>query len=262
MSFVQKYGPWAVIAGGSEGVGVAFADQLAAEGINLLLIARNAEKLDEVAAALKARHPVQVRTAAIDLTSDDMVEQVAGASSDLDVGFLLYNAGAASGPKLVVDQSPQDIMHLIRLNTVGQTMLARHFGKSMAERGCGGIILVGSGGAHAGCYQLAVYSAVKAYTMTFAEGLWAELHPKGVDVAALMIGRTRTPALERSEYGQDSEVAAAEPDDMARFALANLIDGPVLVPPELQASFLALRAMPRRQAVETMTRALSSQTSK
>jgi uncharacterized protein len=256
MSFVQKYGPWAVIAGGSEGVGVAFADQLAAEGINLLLIARNAEKLDEVAAALKARHPVQVRTAAIDLTSDDM------ASSDLDVGFLLYNAGAASGPKLVVDQSPQDIMHLIRLNTVGQTMLARHFGKSMAERGCGGIILVGSGGAHAGCYQLAVYSAVKAYTMTFAEGLWAELHPRGVDVAALMIGRTRTPALERSEYGQGSEVAAAEPDDIARFALANLADGPVLVPPELQASFLALRAMPRRQAVETMTRALSSQTSK
>ena len=157
---------------------------------------------------------------------------------------------SSSGPKLVVDQSSQDIMHLIRLNTIGQTMLARHFGKSMAERGRGGIILVGSGGAHAGCYQLAVYSAVKAYTMTFSEGLWAELHPNGVDVAALMIGRTRTPALERSEYGQDSEVAAAEPDDIARFALANLADGPVLVPPELQASFLALRAMPRRQAVQ------------
>ena len=261
-TFAQKYGPWAVIAGGSQGVGVAFAEQLSAAGINLLLIARNAAKLDEVAAAIRKQHSVQVRTAAIDLTADDMVEQVATVSDDLDVGFLLYNAGAASGPKLVIDQSPKDIMHLIRLNTIGQTMLARHFGKAMAARGRGAIVLVGSGGANAGCYQLAVYSAVKAYTMTFAEGLWAELQPSGVDVAALMIGRTRTPALERSLYGQDSDVAAAEPDDIARFALANLANGPVLVPPELQASFLALRAMPRRQAVETMTRALSSQTSK
>lgn len=260
--FAEKYGPWAMIAGGSEGVGVAFAEQLATAGVNLLLIARNAGKLDEVAAAVKAKYNVQVRTATIDLTADDMVEQVAAVSRDLEIGFLLYNAGAASGPKLVIDQSQQDIMHLIRLNTIGQTMLARHFGKRMAARGHGGIVLVGSGGANAGCYQLAVYSAVKAYTMTFAEGLWAEMQPSGVDVAALMIGRTRTPALERSLYGQDSVVSAAEPDDIARFALANLTNGPVLVPPELEASFIALRAMPRRQAVETMTRALSSQTRK
>lgn len=262
MNLAAKYGPWAVIAGGSEGVGVSFAEQLAAAGINLLLIARNAAKLDDVAASIRTQHSVQVRTAAIDLTADDMVEQVAAASSDLDVGFLLYNAGAASGPKLVVDQSPQDIMHLIQLNTIGQTMLARHFGKDMAARGRGAIVLVGSGGASAGCYQLAVYSAVKAYTINFAEGLWAEMQPSGVDVAALVIGRTRTPALERSEYGQDSPVPAAEPDDIARFALANLDQGPVLVPPQLEASFLALRAMPRRKAVETMTRALSSQTRK
>jgi uncharacterized protein len=158
--------------------------------------------------------------------------------------------------------SPEDIMHLIRLNTIGQTMLARHFGQAMAARGRGGIVLIGSMGANAGCYQLAVYSAVKAYTMTFCEGLWAELQPAGVDVAALMIGRTRTPALERSEYGKDSGVPAAEPDDIVRFAFANLANGPVLVPLELEAAFLALRAMPRRQAVETMTRALAPQTSR
>jgi short-subunit dehydrogenase len=262
MAVAAKYGPWAVIAGASEGLGVSFAEQLAAAGINIILIARNAQKLDEVAAMLVDRFAVQVRKAVIDLTSDDMVERVAAASEDVDVGFLLYNAGAVSGPKLVIDQGREEIMHTIRLNTIGQTMLAQHFGQKMVARGRGGIVLVGSGGAHAGCYQLAVYSAVKAYTMTFAEGLWAEMQPSGVDVAALMIGRTRTPALERSEYGQDSGVAAAEPDDIARFALANLENGPVLVPPELQAAFLAMRAMPRRQAVETMTRALAPQTSK
>jgi uncharacterized protein len=260
--FAAKYGPWAVIAGASEGLGVSFAEQLAATGINLILIARNAAKLDEVAVAIAARHAVQVRTAVIDLTSEDVVERVAAASDDVEVGYLLYNAGAVSGPKFVIDQTSQEIMQIIRLNTIGQTMLARHFGQKMVARGRGGIVLVGSGGANAGCYQLAVYSAVKAYTMTFAEGLWAEMQPSGVDIAALMIGRTRTPALERSEYGQDSGVMAAEPDKIARFALANLANGPVLVPPELEAAFLALRAMPRRKAVETMTRALAPQTSK
>jgi uncharacterized protein len=262
IDFADKYGPWAVIAGASEGLGVSFAEQLAAAGINLILIARNAEKLNEVAGAIADRRAVQVRTAVIDLTADDVVEHVAAASKDVEVGFLLYNAGAVSGSKFVIDQSPQEIMHIIRLNTIGQTMLARHFGKKMVARGRGGIVLVGSGGANAGCYQLAVYSAVKAYTMTFAEGLWAEMQPAGVDVAALIIGRTRTPALERSEYGRESGVAAAEPDDIARFALASLETGPVLVPPELEAAFAALRAMPRRKAVETMTRALAPQTSK
>jgi uncharacterized protein len=261
--FAERYGPWAVIAGGSEGLGVAFAEQLAAAGINILLVARSDEKLEAAALSLNSRYPVEVRTATIDLASDTMVEQVAAASEGLDVGFLLYNAGAASGPKLLIEQEEAEIMHLIRLNTIGQTLLARHFGAAMAKRGRGAIILVGSGGASAGCYQLAVYSAVKAYTINFAEGLWAELNLLGVDVAALVIGRTRTPALERSEYGQGTDVPpAAEPDDIARFALANLDQGPVLVLPAVEKGFLALRAMPRRQAVETMTRALAPQTAK
>ncbi len=260
MNLAHKYGPWALIAGASEGLGVAFAEQLAAAGFNLLLIARSATKLNTVAAAIRTAHGVDVRTAAIDLAAEGMAELVAAASEGLEIGLLVHIAGAASGPRLVIDQSEEEIMHLIRLNTVGQTMLARHFGQAMAARGRGGIILLGSGGASAGCYQLAVYGAVKAYTMAFAEGLWAEMQPAGVDVAALMIGRTRTPALERSHYGRESGVPAAEPDDIARFALDNLAGGPVLVPPELEAGFFALRAMPRRQAVETMTRALAPQT--
>lgn len=261
-SLAVDYGPWAVIAGGSEGLGVAFAEQLAAAGINLLLIARNAAKLEAVAEAIIGRHNVQVRTAAIDLASTEMADKVADAAKDIEVGLLVYNAGGVDGPKLLIDQGANEILHLIRLNSVGQTLLARHFGQAMAARGRGGIILIGSMGANAGGKRLAVYSAVKAYTMTFAEALWAEMQPAGVDVAAMIIGRTRTPALERSEYGQDSGVPAAEPDDIARFALTNLANGPVLVPPELEAAFLALRAMPRRQAVETMTRALAPQTSK
>ena len=88
----------------------------------------------------------------------------------------------------------------------------------------------------------------------------AEMAPHGVNAAALMIGRTRTPALERTELHENTGVPTAEPDDVVAYALAHLGDGPVLVPPEHQKSFEAMRAMPRRKAVEIMTRSLEPQT--
>jgi uncharacterized protein len=256
----ELYGPWAVIAGGSEGVGAAFAQQLAAQGINLVLIARTAGTLAAAAATIRGDHGVEVRTAAIDLARPDMMDAVRTVADGLDVGMLVYNAGAARGPAPLIEQPVDEALQLIQLNTVGQTLLARHFGRAMAERGSGAIILVGSLGAIAGCKNLAVYGAVKAYTQTFAEALWAELQPAGVDVAALMIGRTRTPALERTELNENAGVPTAEPDDIAAFALAHLSEGPVLVPPEHQQSFDAMRAMPRRKAVNIMTRSLEPQT--
>jgi uncharacterized protein len=258
---LSRYGPWAIIAGGSEGLGASFAEQLADAGINLLLISRSADKLETLAHRIKSRRNVLVRTAAIDLAAQDMLEKVASVSGDIEAGLLICNAGGAMGPSLLTAQDEAEIIRLIRLNVIGPTMLARHFGKAMAARGSGAMVLVGSMGANAGCYQLAVYSAAKAYAITLAEGLWAEMQPQGVDVAALVIGRTRTPALERSDYGRGQDVpAAAEPDDIARFALANLAQGPVLVPPGLETAFAALRAMPRREAVEIMTKALAPQT--
>ena len=80
-------------------------------------------------------------------------------------------------------------------------------------------------------------------------------------VIGLLIGRTRTPALERSTFGQESDMAVAEPATVVDYALENLQDGPIVVPPELQQSFDALRSMPRRKAVSIMTRSLDSQTS-
>jgi uncharacterized protein len=255
-----KYGPWAVIAGGSEGVGASFAYQLAAQGMNLVLLARNAGPLAATAEAVRAAHGVEVRTAQVDLMADDMLDAVRAATDGLDVGMLVYNAGSAAGPVALIDQPVERAMGTIRLNVIGQTLLAQHFGRAMAARGRGGIVLVGSLGAIAGCKNLAVYSAVKAYTQTFCEGLWAEMRPHGVDVAALMIGRTRTPALERYELHENTGVAMAEPDDVVAYALASLSEGPVLVPPDHQPGFAAMRAMPRRKAVEIMTRSLEPQT--
>jgi short-subunit dehydrogenase len=258
--FATQYGPWAVIAGGSEGVGTAFAMQLAERGLNLVLIARSAATLEQSAAALRAAHPVEVRTLVLDLTRDDMVDAVRGVTDGLEVGTLVYNAGAASGPVPLIEQAVESALANIKLNVIGQTLLAQHFARGMVARGRGAIVLVGSLGAIAGCKNLAVYAGVKSYTQTFAEGLWAEMQPHGVEALALMIGRTRTPALERTELHGNTGVPTAEPDDVVRFALANLGEGPVLVPPEHQQGFEALRAMPRRKAVQIMTRSLEPQT--
>ncbi|MDP3675330.1 MAG: SDR family NAD(P)-dependent oxidoreductase [Novosphingobium sp.] len=258
--FAGRYGPWAVIAGGSEGVGASFAHQLAARGLNLVLVARKPGPLEETAAAVRAKHGVQVRTLALDLSHDGMLDAIRAVTDGLDVGTLIHNAGAASGPVALIDQPTENALANIRLNVIGQTVLAQHFARAMVARGRGAIVLVGSLGAIAGCKNLAVYAAVKSFTQTFAEGLWAEMKPHGVDAAALMIGRTRTPALERTPLHENTGVPAAEPDDVAAFVLANLAEGPVLVPPEHQASFDAMRAMPRRKAVTIMTRSLEPQT--
>ena len=257
---LERYGPWAVITGGSEGVGAVFAERLAAAGVNLVLVARTATKLDSAAAALHEAHGIEVRTLPLDLSQDGAAEAVIAATSGLDVGMLVCNAGSAGGPVALIDQAPEAALANIRLNVFIQTLLAQHYARGMIARGRGGIVLVGSLGSIAGCKNLAVYAAVKSYTQTFAEGLWAELSPHGVEVAALMIGRTRTPALERTELHENTGIPAAEPADVVDFALANLGEGPVLVPEEHQPGFQAMRAMPRRKAVQIMTRSLEPQT--
>lgn len=256
-----KHGPWAVIAGGSEGLGAVLADRLAAAGINIVLLARSAAKMAALAADIRARHAVEVFCAPVDLTAPDMLAQVSAATEGLEVGSLFYVAGAGGDPLPLIEQPIADALHTIHLNVVGQTLLARHFAQAMAARGRGAIMLVGSLGCVAGSKRLAVYTASKAYVWILAEGLWAELEPLGVDVIGLLIGRTRTPALERSCFGQQSDMAVADPAAVIDHALENLQHGPIVVPPELQASFDALRSMPREKAVRIMARSLETQTS-
>ena len=196
----------------------------------------------------------------MDLTAPDMLDRVSEVTDGLDVGSLFYVAGAGGEACELVEQPIADVRRTIDLNVIGQTLLARPFGQAMVQRGSGAILLVGSLGCVAGSKRLAVYAASKAYTQILAEGLWAEMQPHGVDVAALLIGRTRTPALERYEAGKESGMPTAEPADVVDFALANLQQGPVILPEELHQGFDALRSMPRAKAVKIMTKSLESQT--
>jgi short-subunit dehydrogenase len=251
--FAQKYGQWAVIAGASEGIGASLADQLGARGLDLVLIARNAALLDEVAAQARDAHGVQTRVVVQDLTEPDVGAKVASATEGLEVGLLIYNAGASDRTTTFLENELDYSLEQIKLDCIGPTVLAHHFGSAMRERGRGGIVLVASLACLAGSATLAMYSAVKAFQHNFAEGLWAELRPHGVDVCCTPLGMTYTPAFQRLgiEYDPAAHMLS---EDVAREIIENIADGPVHVVGEHnRAASAAIWTIDRRSLVEMMS---------
>lgn len=226
---LDKYGPWAVIAGGSEGVGASFAHQLADAGINVVLVARKPGPLETTADDVRAKG-VEVRTLELDLLAPEALKEIRAITDDLEVGLLVFNAGANSYGHEFVTGDLDRVQDVIGLNITSQLALTHHFGGLMRERGRGGIILVGSLAGYMGQAQISVYSAVKAFSRVFAEGLWLELREHGVDVLELVLGVTRTPAMARAGLNFDIPgLKVAEPDDVAREGLEHLPHGPVRV---------------------------------
>jgi len=249
-----RYGPWAFVAGASEGIGAAFARQIADAGIHLVLAARRAEPLEALAGEIRASRAVQVRTVALDLTEGDLVARLAPATDDVEIGLLVYNAGAAHGATRFHDGPVERALQLVRLNCVGPVVLCHHFGGRMLARGRGGIIQLTSVSSVAGAARTATYCASKAFDLVFAEGLWAELRPRGVDVLALVAGATRTPAMERSGARIGDDFRGMEAEDVAREGLAHLGEGPTHVAGEFnRAAFEGLRKAPRADAVKALS---------
>lgn len=253
MEFEQRYGPWALVLGASEGIGASFARQIADRGVNVVLAARRSGPLQDTAAAIAVTGR-EVRTVAVDLTADGMMDQLNAVCADIEIGLVVYNAGAMHGAELFHDESLDKLLTLVRLNCDGPIKVCHHFGQSMIERGRGGIILLSSMAALAGSGRIATYSATKAFDLVLAEGLWDELRPRGVDVLGLVAGATRTPAMERSgtQIGTEA-LPGMDPEDVAREGLANLANGPLWVAgDDNRAGFDFLRVQPRTQIIEFM----------
>lgn len=245
----RTYGPWAVIAGGSEGVGASFAHALADAGLDLVLIARRSEPLRATAQQVRAKG-VRVRTIELDLLAPHALEEIRAVTDGLDVGLLIFNAGANSYGHEFVTGDLERMRAVIDLNITAQLALTRHFGALLAERERGGILLVGSLAGYLGQAQISVYSAVKAFGRVFAEGLWLELREHGVHVLELVLGVTRTPAMARAGLNLDMPgLNVAEPDDVAREGLDHLADGPVWIAGGNQATAEKRTGFPRADLV-------------
>jgi uncharacterized protein len=229
--YSERYGAWALIAGGSDGLGAALAHELAARGLNCLLVARRVAVLDALAADLRATHGVEVLTLPLDLSVPDAAAQLEAATATLDLGIVVFNAGAEASGRHFVDMPFVDWLPTLQRNIIGLTDALHRFATRFRAQGRGGIVIVGSEAAFGGAARGALYTASKGYSLNLGESLWAELAPYGVDVLTLLFRISDTPMLRSVLARKDIPVeatGATPPAEIARATIAALPHGPVL----------------------------------
>ncbi|MGW0710263.1 SDR family NAD(P)-dependent oxidoreductase [Streptomyces sp. NPDC002643] len=257
----SSYGPWGIVAGGSDGVGVAFAHRMAARGINVVLVARRVPVLEAAAEEIRARHGVEVRTVGLDLSAAGALAELERVTSDLEVGLLVYNAGADTRSVTFLDRDLDTHLELVHRNCTAVLEAAYRFGSPMVARGRGAVVLVTSGAAWAGGATLATYGATKAFDLILAESLWAEWRGSGVDVLGLVLGRTDTPSHRRMReaHGESYGGEFADPYEVAEEALTHLADGPTWIHgSQNPTGGSPFGALSRRDAVLAMSRGASA----
>ena len=192
----KRFGPWALVTGASSGIGKEFAQQIAASGINIVLVARREDLLKGVGVEFSKRYGVEHRVVVLDVSREDFIRQLASATDDLDIGLVVSNAGTGNpGEFLKLDR--QLLEETLRLNTMSHLDIAHYFGGKLAERRRGGLILVGAMGAENGIPCMANDGGAKAYVHSLGEALHYEFKPLGVYVTVLAAGVTNTAVLEK-----------------------------------------------------------------
>jgi len=247
------YGPWALVAGASEGLGAAFAEALAERGHHLVLIARRKPLLDELAARLTAAHGIEVRTLALDLADGGWVAQVEALAAELAIGVAVYNAAFSYIGKLL-DRPLANAERVIDVNVHGVLRFVHALAPPMRARKRGALVLMSSLAGFQGSPRLAAYAASKAYITVLGESLWAELRPEGVDVLVSCAGAIRTPGYQKT--AKRDAPGTLDPAQVVARTLAALGKGPVVVPGAMNklARIVLGRVLSRRAAVGVMAR--------
>lgn len=229
MKFAERYGPWAVVAGASEGIGRSFARKIASNGVPCVLLARREGPLQVLAAQILAETGVRCVTAALDLAAPDAFERILAAVDTREVGLYVSNAGADPNAARFFDRDVAVWLEMVQRGVVTLVKACHHFGGLMRARGKGGLLLVNSGACYGGGSFMATYSATKAFMLDLSEGLWTELRPYGVEVLTLVLGMTDTPEFRRflAQNGVPVPAGMASPDDVAEIGLTRLPHGPV-----------------------------------
>jgi len=179
------------VTGASGGIGEALARRLAAQGSDLVLVARRREDLERVAGELRSTHGIEVEVLAADLTTDDGIASVEQRIADRCPDLLVNNAGfGIVGPFATADVDKIDGM--VRLNVLALTRLARAALAPMVERGSGAVVNLGSVAGYNPGPNLAVYNATKAFVVSLTDALAEEVRGTGVQVQSLCPGLTRT----------------------------------------------------------------------
>ena len=251
--FKEAYGPYALVAGGSDGLGAAFAEAIARRGLNVVLLARQEDRLNATAARLREAYGVDVVAVATDVADYESVKaRIDGLN--VSIGLLIYNAAYAPIGRFE-DTSADQLARATDVNVRAPLLLVKLLSAPMIERGRGGIVLMSSLAGSQGSPNIAAYAATKSFNAILAEGLWGELKPRGVDVLACMAGAVLTPGYERAVTVKPAPGTLGA-KQVAERTLNALGKGPIFVPGALNkvARFVLMRLISRRAAIAIMSK--------
>ena len=250
-NFKSKYGPWAAVAGASEGLGAAFAEELAKRGLNLILIARNPEKLEALSVSLRNRYPVEIIVRSIDLADFEQTKQSVS-RPETDIGLLVYNAAYAP-IGYFENISEENLIRIVDVNIRAPLLLSKLVSVQMIEKKKGGIILMSSLAGNQGSPKIATYAASKAFNAIFAEGIWNELKKHGIDVMACCAGAITTPGYKNAQNTKDAP-GTLNANEVAEKTLNALGKGPTVIPgfTNKMARFFMVRLFSRKFATSIM----------
>jgi hypothetical protein len=247
--FSQKYGPWSIVTGASSGIGEQFAHLLAAEGLNVILVARRGDRLEALAEGLVERHGIEAEVIALDLSKPAFLEELLDACEGKDIGLVISNAGF--GLKGLNHETDLDkLSMMLDVNCRAPLLITRALTPKLIERGRGGILFTGSMEGFFGVPWSAAYSATKAFVLSLGEALWSELGKRNIDVLVLAPGATDTETHIGQGIAREDLPGLKSPEEVALLGLEQLGKRPVYVSGFLNRQFIRVCSiLPRRWAV-------------
>lgn len=218
--FKNKYGNWALITGATSGIGAELTSQIAAKGLNIILVARKEKELAQHALTLKERYGVETKTISADLATAEGIEKVKQVKEK--IGLLVLAAGLEENGAFEKTSLGQELK-VIQINVVATLQLTHHFAKAMVSEKKGGILLISSLSGHMPNPYFSNYAASKAYVLNLGASLYGEFKPKGIDISVLSPGLTNTPMT--ANNGMDwkkTPMKAMDPSIVAEEGLKGL----------------------------------------
>jgi hypothetical protein len=219
-NFKTKYGNWALVTGATSGIGAELASQIAAKGLNIVLVARKEKELEAHSSLLRNRYNIETKYLSADLATEEGIEKVKKIQEE--IGLLVVSAGIEVNGAFEKTSLEKELA-VIQVNIVATLQLTHHFSKAMIKRKKGGILLISSLTGHMPTPYFSNYAGSKAYVVNLGASLYGELKPKGVDVSILSPGLTNTPMVADNgiDWGK-TPMTAMDPSIVAEVGLSGL----------------------------------------
>lgn len=199
----DKFGPWAIVTGASSGIGKEFARALAANSLNLVLVARRLSLLEAVGQSFSKEFGIQYRVVELDLAENGFMQKIDEVTRDLDIGLLISNAGTGR-PGRFLDFDESELQWIVRLNATSHLSLTHYFGRRFAKRKRGGILLASAMGAPDGIPYMANEAGTKALITSLGKGLHTEFKEIGVHLTVLITPPTDTPIVPKLGWTKEN----------------------------------------------------------